>query len=531
MQVRLGAALIVALGFSFALVAQTAPQSSGGGSAQPRVVASSICGGSADYDQLTADERNPPKPHAPMGGNAPVELTIMAVEFNDKPADPETAADPAFCFWHLLGVGVQLTTSGEAYSFADGEGAFRGGGGGTPPPEVLARLHSLMERLPDDHRRVPPPTRRVTVTVERNGSAIVRLYDSANLPDEILEMLRLTGARIQVMTPVLKPDRVVPPEEAASLRLSVSQPDENEAVSPDGSIGVSHDFQTRTLTVYEVGKWPQPRKTIRTIPEFWQPQYGEYGVDSEFSPDGRFLLVTWGSRIGALLFDTSTWEPITDPNEFPQNLKEYLHSPDWRWGIAVTKAGETIVWDQQAHRIVSKLPGLGAFERGMKATDPEGHELYTEGSAEIRGAAFSADGARIALFHGPNDVNVLRLSVFNVSSGTKERDLWPVEWMAYADGQPVWWNDNRWVIAPWSGQFSGKGTGVWDVVSGRFIAALDLSDCDARESPTAQGTRLLQPCFAGERKQGKVLEWSLDAVRQQLAPRKGMSGLTTAALP
>jgi hypothetical protein len=481
-----------------------------------------------DYDLLTADERNPPAPHRPMGGDAPVELTIMALEFNDEPVDPKTAAAPDFCFWHVLGVGVQVTTSGKRYEFANGEGSLRGGGGGKLLPEILARLQALMDKLPDDHRRVPPLTRQINVEVERNGSAIVRLYDSANLPDEILEMLRLTGARIKVVTPVLMPDRVVPPDEAAHLNLPVHQPNGNQTVSPDGKIGVSND-QARTLTVYEPGKWPQPYKTIRTIPEFWQPQYGDYGVDSEFSPDGRFLLVTWGPRVGALLFDTTTWEPITDPQQFPQNLKEYLHGPDWRWGIAVTNAGETIVWDQQAHRIVSKLPGLGAFEWPSKGTDAQGHELYTEGSAEIRGAAFSTDGARAALFHGPNDVNVLSLSIFDLRNGGKERDLWPVEWMAYADGQPVWWNDDRWIIAPWSGQFSGKGTGVWNANTGRFLGALDLSDCDARESPVVNGTRLLQPCFAGERKQGKALEWSLDAVRQQLAVPEGRSASTTAA--
>jgi hypothetical protein len=101
--------------------------------------------------------------------------------------------------------------------------------------------------------------------------------------------------------------------------------------------------------------------------------------------------------------------------------------------------------------------------------------------------------------------------------------------MDYADGQPVWWNDDRWVIAPWTGQFSGKGTGVWNANTGRFIGALDLSDCDARESPVADGPHLLQSCFAGERKEGKVLEWSLDAVRQQLAVPDGMAGPTTAA--
>jgi hypothetical protein len=53
-----------------------------------------------------------------------------------------------------------------------------------------------MDNLPDDHHRVPPATRRIVVEAGRDGVATVRLYDSGNLPDEIIEMIRLTGARI-----------------------------------------------------------------------------------------------------------------------------------------------------------------------------------------------------------------------------------------------------------------------------------------------------------------------------------------------
>jgi len=181
----------------------------------------------------------------------------------------------------------------------------------------------------------------------------------------------------------------------------------------------------------------------------------------------------------------------------------------------VTESGNALVWDQQAHRIVSELPGLGEFEQVIHATDAQGHEIPYEPSAEVRGAAFSPDGTRVALYHGPDNVFKLRLSIFDVRGGTKDRDLWPAEWMSYASGQPVWWNDGRWVVAPWASQFSGKGVGIWDAQTGRFIGNLELSGCDASVAQVAEGARLSQACTKGD-ELDKVLEWNVESVHKQL---------------
>ncbi len=509
--------LIVATAVSISLSQTQAPaQSPSSFSEKDTIIASKVCGTGATYDQLTDGWRHTPSQQKINLGTAPIELTIQSTEFDERPATAKEASRPDFCSWHELSVGVNISTAGEGYAFANGEGSFRGGGGGKLAAEVLARLELLMNNLPDDHHSVPPATRRLVVAVQRNRTANVRLYDSAELPDEIIEMIRLTGARIKVVTPLFKAERTVPVEEAGRLNLSIPRRRAESAISPNGSISVHHNFSTRLLTVMEESK---PPKVVSTIPEFWQPERGGYVVNPEFSPDGRFLLVTWGLRVGALLFDTSTWQPITDAKLFPQHVKEYLHSHDWHWGIAVTEAGETLVWDQQAHRIVSKLPELGEFEQVIHEVDAQGHAIPHEPSAEIRGAAFSPDGTRVVLYHGPDNVFKLRLSIFDVRSGMKERDLWPVEWTSYASGQPVWWNDGRWVVAPWASQFSGRGMGVWDVQTGRFVGALDTSGCDASFGPVSEGARLSQACFNGDEQLDKVLEWDVARVRKQVESR------------
>lgn len=501
-----------------------------GARAQPgTITASGVCGAGATYEQLTGVSRSPSPPQIIPFGTAPVELTISSTEFSDRRVDAKTAASQALCWDNTLSVGVDVSTAGEIASFANGEGSFRGGGGGKLAALDFARLESLMENLPDDGHRVPPADRRIMVRVQRNGGETVRLYDNANLPDEIVDMIRITGARIKVQMPVFQPDKVWSPEETQSLDLpkttrpwGIRNP---LIVSPDGSVGVLHDFVTKTLTVYSGGDWPMagmPDKSriLRVLPEFWQPDtYGGYAVGGEFSPNGRYLLVRWGNRIGALLYDTATWQPVTDPRLFPQNLKEYLPSPDWDLGVAVTAAGETLIWDQLSHRILSKLPGLGKLDPPPVITNQKGVRVYTEPSAEIQAAAFSPDHMRVAIYGGPDDVHKLRLSIWDIESGQVLKDLSPMEWFSYANGAPFWWKNGRWLLARYASQFGGGGIGLWDVETGRFKGTLDLATekCDAREDLIVSGSRLLERCFAGKNQDGKVLEWSVDGVTNQMS--------------
>jgi hypothetical protein len=507
-----------------------APNPSPNAPAEPgTITASSICGAGATYDQLTSAPRTQLPNQIIPYGTAPVELTFTRTEFSDRPVDAKTAASPAFCAENATYFEVDVSAAGEGYSVRSGAFESQGGGEGKLPAEAFARLESLMDNLPDDGHRVPTANHRIVVRVQRNGGETVRLYDNAQLPDEIIEMIRLTAARIKIQPPNFQPDKVWRPEEVKSLDLPETVKSwgiRNPFIaSPDGSVGVLHDFATKTLTVYRGSDWPEhgmpdQSRIIRVLQEFWQPTnvYGGYAVGGEFSPDGRYLLVRWGARIGAMLYDTATWEPVTDPRLFPQNLKEYLPSSDWDLGVAVTDEGETLIWDQQSHRILSKLPGLGEFEAPPVVTNQQGQRVYTTPRAEIQSAAFSPDHTRVAIYSGPNNNVKLRLSVWDIESGQKLRDLLPVEWASYPSGQPLWWNNGRWVLAHYASQDSRSGIGLWDVETGYFKGTLDVATekCDTREDLVVSGSRLLQRCFLGKDQQDKVLEWTIDGIRKQM---------------
>jgi hypothetical protein len=172
------------------------------------ISAAEVCGGGKSYDQITGEWRLS-KPGRFPQATAQTELTIQTTEFADPPVIPpnpfhltlaQSVSRPDFCDWNMLSVGVDVSAIGEMNHFANGEGAMRGGSGSLTP-EALLRLESLMSELPDDGHRVPPPTRRVVVAMWRSGAQIVRLYDSANPPASLIEMIRLTAARIKTETP------------------------------------------------------------------------------------------------------------------------------------------------------------------------------------------------------------------------------------------------------------------------------------------------------------------------------------------
>jgi hypothetical protein len=494
-----GRYLVVCLILAQAASARARPQSAARLPAgeQAPATALSVCGVSGTYDQLTDPWRHAPVKQDPPLPAAPIELTIQSTEFSDRPVTEKITSITDFCYWNALRVGVYVSAEAELirFRFPDGHSIYGEDGGDKLPPEVFARLEALMNDLPDDGRRVPPPQRRVFVVVRKGDSPSVRLYDSGNLPDSVIEMIQLTGARIKVVMPALqsdnalRPDATSNPDPAARCQARVFY-----SVNKDCSLAAEHDLVTKTLIIY------QRSQVLRVIQEFWQPDvYGGYAVGTEFSPDNRYLLVGWGWANGILLYDTSTWEPVTDPNLFPQRLLEYLHSPDWSLGIGVNDSGEALLWDWRAHRIVAKLPGLGKLR---PSDTPNG--VYNRPGGEIQSASFSPDGTRVAIT-GPDG----HISVWETATGRKLRDFPPPATVLAPRGKTLWWNDGRWLVA-------GQGhKGIWDTATGRFLGSLDVSGCDARDDLTIVGERLHQSCFTNNHHPNE-LEWTVGSVQRQL---------------
>jgi hypothetical protein len=111
-------------------------------SAQPTpITVSSVCGVGGTYDQLTDPWRHASAPQNIPLGTAPIELTIQSTEFSDRAVTEKITSVPDFCDWNTLSVGVYVSTTGEVFGFANGEGEDRGGGGGKCPQMPLPSLN------------------------------------------------------------------------------------------------------------------------------------------------------------------------------------------------------------------------------------------------------------------------------------------------------------------------------------------------------------------------------------------------------
>jgi len=466
---------ILAMGACCSALAQEAVKDAAKPAAPARITRPSRCMADISYEDLVSSYRKDAGEWTQSDG-ASVVLSLTSIEHDGDPVDVRQPTEFGDCYG-ISTFQTLVTSKGDVYQSMIDSFAVRGGGPGPLPKEVFAQLQPLLDHLPEDSGRVPPAGHKLIVTVIQSGAVTVKLYDRANLPDEILTMLRLTGARVDVLLPTFQPDKKWSPDEARNLGM--------------------HDFVTKTLTVYEGSAWPEkggmPRggNIVRVIPEFWQPPtYGGYWVNGWFTPDGRYLLVKWGLHVGALMYDTKTWEPVTDPKLFPQNLSNYLPSEDWRLGIAVTNDGELLVWNQETHEVLSRLQGLGV----------------------VRSIAFSPNHRQVVVDSGSDEnVHKWRLTIWDIQSGRMVRELFTGDRGYYPYERPVWWNGGRWMVTS-----STNSKAVLDVTTGRLLGKFQLAGCDPRDNLVVVNELLRQDCFVNQAREDTVLEWSVDGVQKQI---------------
>ena len=281
---------------------------------------SSFCGTTGTYDQLTEPWRTAPPQNIPLG-TAPAELTLQATQFSDQPVPEKIGSIPEFCAWSTVIVGVHVSTAGEVSSFATGEGSVRGSGGGKLPPQELTRLESLMDDLPSDGRRIPPPDRRVLVVAQRNGST-VRLYDSGNLPNSVIDIIPPHRRAHQNPPPTLQPDQSLRPGEINAIDPASGK---SARLTQRQSQRLNHRLPRlrHQDTHRHRGRQNRSRHSRGlATPRLWR-LLGQHRVQPRWPLSPRLVGKPHRSRS-----TTPPSQPVTDSAIFPQHLKEYLHSPD-----------------------------------------------------------------------------------------------------------------------------------------------------------------------------------------------------------
>ena len=412
----------------------------------------------------------------------PLKLVVTSVEDLDQQAGTrkrtilrqisrgsEVAADGRVCFFHWY--------------------AFGSGSGGYPliPDADRKRLDQMLANLPDDGARLPPSGRRLVLQVPEGDRFRARVYDRANAPDEIWEVLRRSLCRIRSWVPEfasVSELRIGPGDSNGFIALTpggqlVSAVADGplrfwdagthkllkdshlpcrvipEAIkfSPDGSLAVLTGKGGGGCCVLDAKTW----KVVR---EFQEPRVGRHvGVlrFPQFTADGRLLLFLCsqpdaeGNRtILPRAYNTRTWERYDKLPGLPDSALTSIEEPTGRRAVVLLKGNVVALWDNELRRQYAKL----------------------DDGAPIDQVAFSPDGSMVAIATKHKEVygGAYRLRLWKMRTGELVHELGPLERRRCESVTGLQWTaDGRYVLAATNGQFS---VNIWSVLSGRHRGSL-----------------------------------------------------------
>ena len=430
-----------------------------------------------------------------------IKLEITVVEGDDVETDAKTAAifGPSY---RIAFHGCAVAIDGTVSSFRRGSFGAQGGGLDQLTEDELERLNRLIERLPDDNSRLPPVGHRIVFQVATGSEILARVYDLANAPETILEILRLSHSGIRPITLDFPPERKWPVAELSKTGIPADAirfrgPDIEEttilAISPDRYLTVRqvlHDTAAVSITD------TNPSNVIRVL-RVPRPANRFVGIThADFSPDGRYLMLL--TTLPAIrIYDTRNWQEVGSLPDVPPGASLYYPSPDWKHGIAVLANGDVALWDAPSRRQTAKI-------------DIDG---------ELSAVSFSPDDSMVATTSGPENKNhssTFHLRIWNIVNGEMIEELLPVEYTAHDDiGTPMWWQDARYLLAevrdnPFRTYYE---IGIWSIASGRFRGG--FSGCSYSPDPLSivlHDSRLFERC-----RDGMILMWDAGAAIDKIA--------------
>jgi WD40 repeat protein len=445
--------------------------------------------------------------------------------------------------------GCQVFEDGRVHSFYHSSRGAKGGSGSTIPENELKRLDHLLANLPDDGARLPPGGRRLVVQVADADHFRVRVYDRANAPSEILEILRLTGSGIRSQVPTFKPSSEWAANEGEnSVQLCLSpdgreiitldshvypeislkfwNPDTREmlrevriqhnlsvsglkpgpdgiiaeivqvphdsgpylSISPDGSIAMlDHEGEIQLLNT----------RTWRSIRKFAEPWIGrnKHSLSHpQFTPDGRYLLIQ-NSKPELKVYETKMWRRRAALPGAPQDAIAYFPAPTANRAIYFSRSDVVALWHPDQQRIVASL----------------------DDSARIHRVAFSPDESLVAIATVHKDKNnywgMYRIRIWRMEDGEMLHELRPGEQNIREEVKGLlWWHDGNYLLASLEGETYWLG-GIWSVKTGRHRAELTgcTSDITGLVS-LGDGRRMAAGCGDGH-----IRIWDVESAIKQIA--------------
>jgi WD40 repeat protein len=430
-----------------------------------------------------------------------IELVITVIEGDDAQTDAKTAAifGPSY---RIAFHGCAVAIDGTVSTFRRGSFGVQGGGLDQLTEDELDRLNHLIEQLPDDNSKLPPAGHRIVLQVATGSEILARVYDLANAPETVLEILRVSHSGIRPITldfpvqkkwPVAELSKTGIPPNALRFRGPDIEETTILAISPDRYLTVRqvlHDTPAVTIT-------DTNQTNVICVLRVLQPGNRFVGITSaDFTPDGRYLMLL--TTLPAIrIYDTQDWQLVGSLPEVPTEASLYYPSPDWKHGVAVYADGSVGMWDARSRRQIARI-------------DMDG---------QLSAVSFSPDDSMVATTSGHENKDhssTFHLRIWNVSTGEMIEELLPVEYTAHDDiGAPIWWQNGRYLLAkvrdnPFRTYYE---IGIWGIASGRFRGG--FSGCGYSPDPLSivlHDSKLFERC-----RDGMILMWDAEAAIDKIA--------------
>jgi len=425
-------------------------------------------------------------------------LTRVEDEADGKPAQAMRLSETRDEF--------ELLTNGQSKDFRHSAHGSRGGGSDARlPAETLARIDRLLARLPDDDGLLPPANRRLLIEATTLPERRVRVYDLADAPPGIYELMRLVkfgtayvprfqayssidvrGLQNQGVLAVSPHNEILfsgrrrrlqwwdpatheflAEADVEDVRNIVFAPDKVQALVQTSSDTVLIDLRAR--------------KPVRTFKD----RFG-----AQFTQDGKHALL-FAHQAPMQILDTQTWEPVDHADDVPGDCTRFIPAPTTHRALVRAADGSVTLWDTGGHQPVKQLSSK---------------------SEVTMFAAFSPDESQLALCAHPylhDDADGTPIAIFKSDTGAKVNGLWPFETGGNRESiqSLLWAPDGAYVLAATGSGAGASGVSVFNAATGRNRGELT--------GPTRiNGMGLLTrsgELVVGD-EHGKIWFWNLSAV-------------------
>ncbi|ODA28766.1 WD40 repeat domain-containing protein [Planctopirus hydrillae] len=361
-----------------------------------------------------------------------------------------------------------VSIDGKCWGETKSRWGLQGAGGNTVSQNDLKRLDELLANLPADGSKLPPIGRRVMIQSMRNGNGMIRVYDIANPPLEVLEIFRLSHSGLRPRTLYFRPKHEI---DAASYRgdgFFGLTPDRAQIVYSDGSKMQLWEPTTReTLGVLKLELSFARNITFKpdgSLAAF--VGYGEcviletqkwkrlhyvqslsWSLTPRFTLDGKHLLLCSDEK-PPVIYETATWKPVARLTDLPEEAVRFCPAIKKRLAVIQSAKGTVSLWN------LDKQASVAVLDEDCGGTE----------------AVFSPDETLVATATRGLSTNKYhwRLRVWKTDTGELLHELRPFEQTRCESlSRPLWTPDGKYLLAHSMSNTISVGISVWSLKTGR----------------------------------------------------------------